>query len=161
MKPMKKTRTILLTFFSVLIFVLSSCSQENKDTTVKADLSTKAKTEKDFLGVRFVVENGLVTLNGNCPTDKARSHVESTVKAVYGVRGVINNITIAPVTLGTDELLKQGVDSVLQRYAGVQAIVRDSVVELEGSVDSKQSQKLLASIEKLRPERVENKLMIK
>jgi hyperosmotically inducible periplasmic protein len=147
--------------FSLLVFVFKSCSQKNKDATIKADLTTKAKSDKDFLGTRFIVENGLVTLSSNCPTDKAKSDVETTVKGVYGVKGVINNIGIAAVVVGPDELLKQSVDTVLQNYPGVQAIVSDSVVQLEGRVGSKESQQLLASIEKMRPQRVENKLMVK
>jgi osmotically-inducible protein OsmY len=155
------TPAVLIAVFSLLVFVFTSCSRKNKDATIKADLTTKAKSDKDFLGTRFIVENGLVTLSGNCPTDKAKSDVETTVKGVYGVKGVINNISIAAVVVGTDELLKQSVDTVLQNYQGVQAIVSDSVAQLEGRVESKESQQLLASIEKMRPQRVENKLMVK
>ena len=142
------------------VFAFVSCSR-NKDATIKADLTTKATTEKDFSGVRFTVEDGVVTLSGVCATDKARNSVYEKVKGLYAVKDVVNNLSIGPVVIGTDELLKQGVDSVLKKYAGVQAIVRDSVVELEGKATSHESEKLIAAIEKLAPERVENKLMVR
>jgi osmotically-inducible protein OsmY len=160
MRVMKNTALALITFLSFETVVLTSCS-ENKDEMIKADLTTKAKSDKDFLGVRFTVENGIVTLSGQTPTEKARGAVCRKVKRLYGVKGVVNNLNIGAVVVGTDELLRQSVDSVLSNYAGVQAVVKDSIVELEGKLGSKESEKLLAAIEKLGPERVENKLIIK
>ena len=57
-----------------------------------------------------------MTLNGECATDKSKNTVEKTVKAVYGVKDVVDNIAVAPVVIGTDQQLKQGVDSVLEDY---------------------------------------------
>jgi len=145
---------------SFLIFVLLGCSQKKTDTAVKADLLTKAKSEKDFAGVRFIVENGVVTISGECPSEKSKSTVESTVKGVYGVKNVINTITIAPVVIGTDHLLKQGVDSVLKKYATVQAIVQDSIITLEGKLDNKEAQQLTTAIQSLKPRAVEMKMTV-
>jgi hypothetical protein len=160
MKSFRIRHFVVTIIFNMIVLALASCSQ-NKDATVKADLTTKAKTEKDFAGVRFTVENGIVTLNGQCATEKARSSVYAKVEGLYGVERVINNISIGPVVIGTDELLKQGVDSVLKKYAGVQAIVRDSVVQLEGRVKSRETKELIAAIEKLGPERIDTRLLMR
>jgi hyperosmotically inducible periplasmic protein len=151
---------LILLLCGQLTFVLESCNG-GKDATIKADLTTKAKSDKELTGVRFTVENGIVTLSGECPTEKTKNAVETKVKKLYGVKSVINNIEVGPVVIGTDELLKEGVDSILKNYAAVQAIVKDSVVELQGRVESKNSQKLIAEIEKLKPERIDNKLSLK
>ncbi len=51
---------------------------------------------------------------------------------MYGVKEVISNIQIPPVVIGTDQLLKQAVDSVLMNYASVEAVTKDSIVNLLG-----------------------------
>src|SRR5947209_4589122 len=122
MKQVKWSKWIQLSIFFLLIFALFSCSQQYKDEAIKKDLTSKAKSGKEFTGVRFVVNDGIVSLSGECPTPQDRNKVESTVRGVYAVKGVINNITIAPVVIGTDKQLKQSVDSTLKTYPGVTAI---------------------------------------
>ncbi|HEX8462272.1 MAG TPA: BON domain-containing protein [Segetibacter sp.] len=147
----KKNMLFHLVIIALLHLILVSCDQKVTDKAVKADLLTKAKSEKDFAGVRIMVENGVVTLSGKCPSAKSKSTVETTTKGVYGVKSVTNNIIIAPVVIGTDHLLKQGVDSLLKEYAGVQAIVEDSIVTLEGKVESGSAPKLTTAIQSLQP----------
>src|ERR1700709_661922 len=95
---MKSQLLFLITIFQG-VMLLQSCSPQ--DTTIKADLVTKAKSDKDFAGVRFTVDKGIVTLKGECATEKSKSTVETTVKGVYGVKNVVNDIAIAPVVIGT------------------------------------------------------------
>src|SRR4051812_10732989 len=108
---MKRNINILLpaAFWIVISGVLASCHSD-KDAIIKADLSTKAESEKDFAGVLYTVENGMVTLEGACPSGKSKDAVEKTTKGLYGVKQVVNHIVIAPVVIGTDELLKKRVD---------------------------------------------------
>ncbi|WP_165958164.1 BON domain-containing protein [Segetibacter sp. 3557_3] len=139
---------------------LPSCSSADKDKTIKADLTTKAKTTTEFAGVVFRLENGTVILSGDCPKEKAKSTVESTVKQLYGVKGMVSNIQVAPVVLGTDQLLKLAVDSVLMKYASVEAVTRDSVVNLMGKVEDKELDKLTAEIQELRPKIIRSSLSV-
>ena len=151
---MKRNWQLLVSaLFAILINGVISCSS-NKDITIKADLATKAKEEKDFAGVRFTVENGTVTLNGECATEKSRSTVESTAKGLYAVKDVVNNITIGPVVIGTDQLLKQSVDSVLQQYPAMEAVTKDSVVNLQGKITDDKLGELKKAIESLKPKMV-------
>ncbi|HEX8358176.1 MAG TPA: BON domain-containing protein, partial [Segetibacter sp.] len=94
---MKRNTNVLLSGFLVMGMALTACA--DLDTTIKADLSTKALAEKDFAGVRFTVDNHVVTLSGECPTEKSKSTVEAKAKGLYGVENVVNNITIAPVVI--------------------------------------------------------------
>ncbi|HEX8331444.1 MAG TPA: hypothetical protein VF622_02410, partial [Segetibacter sp.] len=61
---------------------------------------------------------------------------------------------------GTDQALKESVDSVLKTYPAVQAITVDSIVALEGKVESSQLPKLLSALNSLRPRFIENKLVV-
>lgn len=150
-----------LFLLNIILVLIAGCGdRKSKDADVKADLVTKAKKEKAFSGVRFTVRNGIVTLNGICPTEKSKTTVESTVKGVYGVTSVVNNLAIGSVIIGTDEQLRESVDSVLKKYPAVQALVTDSAVLLEGQVEGKEAPKLAASIEKLRPKRLENRVVV-
>jgi hyperosmotically inducible periplasmic protein len=155
---MKKLKNIIAPALGLLqvVFLLGSCTPA--DSTIKADLVTKAESEKDFAGVRMRVDKGAVTVSGECATEKSKSTVETTVKGVYGVKNVINNIAVAPVVIGTDQLLKQGVDSVLKKYPNVEAVTKDSIVYLEGKVPDDQVLKLKAEINTLKPKMVDARL---
>ena len=149
-------KIVLATQILLAGLLLQSCTA--KDTTVKADLISKAKEKKDFAGVRFTVDKGIVTLSGDCPTEGSKSTVETTVKNTFGVKQVINKIAIAPVIIGTDQQLKQAVDSVLQSYPGVEAITRDSVVFLQGKLPAEAVLKLKKDINTLKPRMVDPRL---
>lgn len=83
MKKAGIKQLVVAVFACLAAFVFVSC--QNSDTDIKGDLATKAEQDKNFAGVGFTVENGIVNLTGECATDKARSTAESTVKGVYGV----------------------------------------------------------------------------
>jgi osmotically-inducible protein OsmY len=150
----KKFNYVLPMLFVVLTMGVVSCST-NRDAVIKADLSTKAKEEKDFAAVRFRVESEIVTLSGECATEKSRSTVEATAKGLYGVKDVVNNIIIAPVVIGTDHLLKLAVDSVLKQYPNVEAITKDSIVYLQGKIQNDQLAELKNAINSLHPRMVD------
>lgn len=150
-----------LVYMVCSLLLLCSCSQECKDREIKADLTVKAKGIIDYAGVRFTVKDGIISLTGECPSANAKNTVESKAKSLYAVKGIISHITIAPVVIGTDHQLKQGVDSILGKYPGVQAVVKDSVVQLLGQAHIEDQQKLLSAIEKLQPKQLDSEVMFK
>lgn len=156
-----KQRFVKAGIVSLILCMQLSCSQKHKDKEAKADITVKAKSDPAFAGVRFVINNGVITLNGNCPIQQTKDKVESTVKDVYGIQQVVNDIQIAPVIIGTDQELKQSVDSILGQYPNVEAIVKDSMVQLQGQIQTKDEEKLLSAIQSLQPARTENQLIIK
>jgi osmotically-inducible protein OsmY len=141
--------------------VLAGGCNKDRDQSLKADLTAKAGVEQDFLGVHFTVQNGIVTLAGECPTQKAKDAVVKKVKNTYQVDSVIDQLTIAPVTIGTDFLLKKSVDSVMQFYAAAAAVTKDSTVQLMGEVPQAKQQELVNAINGLKPKAVENHLVTK
>jgi hyperosmotically inducible protein len=138
------------------IILLAGCTP--KDTTIKADLLATTKEQKDFAGVRFTVDKGVVTLSGECATPMSKDKIEKTAKETFGVKEVKNNIVIAPVVIGTDQQLKQGVDSLLKDYPGMEAITKDSIVYLQGKLSDDQVMKLKDAINTLKPKAVDAKL---
>ena len=101
-----KSKSILPYVFFVFMLINTSCSQQNEDKNIKADLSAKAKNELNFAGVNFTVTDGVVTLTGNCGSEKSKNTVEETVKSVNTVKGINNKIVIAPVNINADLRLK-------------------------------------------------------
>ena len=148
----------LLIYVLLVAIVFSNCSPENRDVSVKKDLAAKVKAEIDFVGVRFTINEGVVTLNGVCATRSALDAVFEKVKHLYGVKDVVNNLQIAEVVIGKDWMLKRGVDSILTGYPQVEAITKDSVVTLLGKVDADRKEELLLKMKGLMPRRIELKL---
>lgn len=146
----------------ILLFLLSffSCSQPEKDKDIKQMISVTAKEEPAFAGVNYTVENGVVTLSGNAPSETERDKIANKIKEMAGVKEVVNNIIIAPVILNTDHVLKKSVDSVLKKYPTIQATVQDSIIVVEGTIDSKKAQKLFNALQSLKAKGVTSQLVI-
>jgi osmotically-inducible protein OsmY len=149
----KATASQKRTLCCVLVFMisttLSACSLEDRDKEIKADIASKAKSDINFAGVNFTVQDSKVTLTGSCPTLKARAGVDQSLKTIHVLKSVDNRIKISPVTLGASYAVKQAVDSILAGYPRVNAEVTDSAVVLIGSVKKEESTKLLADIKKI------------
>jgi hypothetical protein len=150
----------LLGLLLTVLLLVSSCTQEYQDKGTKADLTTKAKSELDFVGVHFTVTNGVITLTGNCPTPKAKAEVEKTAAAIAGVKQVVNQITIAPVVISSDRPLQQKVDSLLMAYPQAQGKVLDSVVTLQGQALERDVEKLQSGLKQLKIKGVDNQLSV-
>lgn len=146
----------LLLVFAV---ALGSCSQAGKDKDIKGNLAVTAKEEIGFAGVKYVVADGVVHLSGFCPSEQMKMEVADQVEKLTGVKGVVNNIEVAPVVLTADLDLKQSVDSVLMDYARVQADVADSIVFLQGEVKREQAQNLLKAISSLNPKSIQSNVI--
>lgn len=145
-------------FLWLLIVVCTSCSQKNSDKNIKADLSAKAKTDLSFAAVDFTVDDGVVTLTGKCASEKAKGEAEQTVKNINIVKGIINQIEVAPVTVKADFVLKQAVDSILASYPLAKAAVNGNTIVLEGKAEKKDMDKLLSGLNNLHPDKIENQL---
>jgi hypothetical protein len=143
-----------------LLLVLFSCSQAGKDKDIKQTIATKAKEEPAFASVSYTVSGGVVTLSGNVPSEKQKTEVEQEVKGTAGVKEVVNQITVGAVVLTGDHPLQQSVDSVLKKYPTVQAVVKDSIIVVQGNVDSKKAIKMLNSLQRLNAKGLANELVI-
>lgn len=87
--------------------------------------------------VQVKVEDGWVTLSGQVQWNHERSAAEATIRHLVGVRGVLNQIKIAPVPTATD--IRERIVASLRRDADLDAgritvKVMDHTVTLEGRV---------------------------
>lgn len=144
----------------ILILGMAGCSQQTKDKGIKQIIGTTAKEEIAFANINYSVADGVVTLSGNCATEKERSKIERTVKETAGVKDVINSIVVSPVVLTGEHLLKQAVDSVLMKYPTVNAVVQDSIIYLQGQVRNKDAEKIVTGLQALGAKGLTNQLLI-
>jgi osmotically-inducible protein OsmY len=150
----------------VLIFLLpffSSCGP--KDSKIKSDVEASLKNS-GMPEISATVDKGVVTLSGECKDEAGRSAAESTVAKVKGVKQVVNNCTVAapppaPVVISPDDALSKSVTDATKDYPGVTSSVKDGVITLTGDIKRTDLQKLMMTLQSLKPKKVDNKLTIK
>ena len=120
--------------------------QPNHDT--RRDDSTIAETAANALGwdaavppraVQVTVRDGWVTLKGDVEWRYQRDAAESTVRRLYGVKGITNTITVKPRVHSAD--VKANIERAFKRSAAIEAQrvhveTRDGEVTLTGTVRS-------------------------
>lgn len=134
------------------IVAFFGCAQ--KDNDIKKCIAANAKEELMFAGVDYRVQNGIVTLSGNSPSEELKKKLINNLKSTGGVKKVVDNIIVGPVVLDRDFILKQKVDSVLAGYASIEAT-------LEGEAKKEQGEKLFHSLNKLPLSGIINNLVVK
>lgn len=159
---------MLLTVTAFMGIVMPSCKGSVKDSDIQAAITQKISTVPEMAGLTATVKDGVVTLDGMCKDDACKSFCETTVKAIAGVKSVVNNCTIAPapappapVEIAADDPITKGVADAIKDYAGVKADVKDGVVTLTGEIKKAELPKLLQTINALKPKKVDNQLTVK
>jgi len=162
---MMKNSTIRLSILSMMLSFMSlhfvSCKAKNKDADINTAIQAKQQSDASFAGVNATVSEGVVTLNGQCNDDNCKTNAEKAVSGIDGVKKVVNNITVAAVTVTQDDPLKAGAENVVSKYEGVQAEVMNGVVTLRGQVKRSDLQKLMMQLNELQPKKIDNQLIIK
>ena len=127
-----------------------SCGQTNRDREIKKDIASKAKTDINFAAVNYTVEDGIVKLEGVCPTPAARDQVLKAIKSIRVIDSVESAIEVAPITINDRYPLKISIDSVLATYPAVRGEVTDNSIVLSGKVAQDELESLLGAVQKLR-----------
>lgn len=88
-------------------------------------------------GIKVVIHDGWMTLNGEVSAFYQKKAAEHAVHYLRGLRGVTNNITIKPKASATN--IKQKIESAFQRHAHrdaekISVAVNDGTVTLIGEV---------------------------
>lgn len=157
-----KIRSILLGMSLAFSFV--ACAP--KDADIEKEVNEKLNTPS----VQVTVHEGVATIVGTCDDDAFKKNIERSVKAVKGVKTVINNCQIpvvneepaaAAVVINPDNDLDKSVGKVVKAYDGVSATVVGGVVTLSGEIKRSQLVPLMQSVQELKPKKVDNKLTIK
>lgn len=144
-----------------------SCKGNATDADIQTEVNKKLADEAGS-GLTASVSAGTVTLTGTCKTEECKRECAEEVKEVKGVKDVVNNINVvasdmsqAPVEVTADAPLQEAVNNVVREYKDVKAEVKDGVVTLRGEINRDNLQKLMMSLNGLKPKKVENELVIK
>ena len=173
---MKKTIDVLLkrlykaltALFAIIALsaIMMSCGV--KDSDLQAAIDQKIQTTPEMTGVSASVNDGVVTLSGECKDDACKVLTENTVKGMKGVKSVVNNTTVAPpppapapVTIAVDDALVKGVADATKDFKDVKAAVNDGVITLTGEIKRSDLKTLMQSLNTLKPKKIDNKLVIK
>jgi osmotically-inducible protein OsmY len=143
-----------------------SCGNKTKDSDIQNSFNEKAKADASLANVSATVNEGVITLNGQCPDEACRTNAEQSAKAVKGVKSVVNNITMlpaaAPVTVDADATIRSSAQSITQRFPGVSADVQNGKVTLRGTVKSKdEMQKVVMAFNEANIRGFDNQITVK
>lgn len=164
---MKKHFSLVVIAFSFIIpgILVSSCKP--RDSKIQAAVEESLKNS-GMPEISASVKGGVATLTGECNSEAEKAAVETMVAKVKGVKQVVNNCTVAaaaaapaPVEIAADDALSRGVTDAVKDYSGVKAEVKDGVVTLTGDIKRADLQKLMVTLNSLKPKKIENKLTIK
>jgi osmotically-inducible protein OsmY len=90
--------------------------------------------------IRWVVANGVVTLEGTVDSPYHRDAAERAIRQLRGVRSVVNQLLVSGAPVDADEVRRE-VEAALERRAEraaqhIQITVQDGVVTISGPVHS-------------------------
>ena len=159
-----KITKILFSFLLMSSLLFIGCGQ--KDSDIKASVEEKLKTNTDMTGPMTVsVNDGVVTITGECKDAACKTKCEDLAKSVKGVKSVVNNCAVAsvpvPNEVSTDDALTKGVMDATKDHPSVKASVSGGVVTLTGEIKRDQLQKLMMTLNTLKPKKIDNQLTIK
>lgn len=158
---MKMKKMLTICMMSLLSFgALTSCKSKNSDQGIQASISKNLPA-----GITASVQDGVVSLNGQCPDENCKTAAEQAAKNEKGVKSVDNNISVsivgnAPVEISTDDSLSSSVQSIIIAYPDVKADVKEGVVTLTGKIKRANLQELMQKLNETSPKKIENKLVI-
>lgn len=160
---MQPTKIFLSIFISASILFFGC---KPKDADVQAKITEKFSSMPELTGASATVTDGLATLTGEVKNDAARTMAENTAKEVKGVKSVMNNITVTPpppppVTVNSDNALSQGVKDATKDFPTVTAVVNNGEITLTGTIERADLQKLMQTLNSLKPSKINNQLTIK
>jgi len=148
---MKLTHITLVTaLFATTIF--TSCKP--KDSVIKTNVESALRTDMQMANTMVDVNDGKVTLTGECMDDACKAKCESTAAGVKGVKSpVINNLTVAapmvtePAPASTTTMLndasKQAVNDGLKDIEGITVDFTADKAIIKGSVTAANRMKIM------------------
>ena len=163
-----KLAKVLMPLIAVAVMSLTLPSCGVKDSDIQAAVTEKAATTPELAGISATVADGVVTLSGEFKDEASKAAGETAIKGIKGVKSVVNNATVTPPTpppppveIAADDPLTKSVNDAVKDYPGVNASVKDGVVTLTGEIKRSSLQKLMQSLNSLKPKKIDNKLIIK
>ena len=149
-------------FASLVTFSLALAACAPKDADIKAGAD---QAVAGVPGVTVMVTDGVATISGEFADETAKASTEAQVKAVKGVKSVVNNGTVTPppppVVISEDDMLTTNVTAALKDFSTLMAEVKDGVVTLTGEISRTDLPRAMQAISALNPKKVVNKATVK
>jgi hyperosmotically inducible periplasmic protein len=164
----KLTTSILLIGVFALSIGISSCKKKMKDADIKAAIETALKADPMSATTMVSVDKGVATITGECKDTACRSHCEEIVKAIKGVKSVVNSCTVAPpppppasLTTVLDAATQQKVKDGLKDIQGVTVEFSGDKAVLSGEVTKANRMKIMQMLASAKVKSDVSKLMDK
>lgn len=164
---MKKIKLLPL-FLLGIIVAFQSC-KKTSDTDLQLTVESVLKTYEEAKNVTVAVEKKTVILTGIVADADEMELIESVVKAIKDVAGVVNNLSlhgdealeVVQTTYDPEDEMVTQLAEILKDFPTVKGSVSLGIVTLEGEISKKELPALMQKITELRPEMIENELVIK
>ncbi|HVG41662.1 MAG TPA: BON domain-containing protein [Chitinophagaceae bacterium] len=143
-----------------------SCGNKTKDSDIQTSFNEKARADASLANVSATVNEGVITLSGQCPDATCKTNAETSAKGVKGVKSVVNNITVMapppPPTVDSDENIRSTARTIAQKYPGITADVQNGRVVLRGTVKSRDElQRVMMAFNEANIRGVDNQITVK
>lgn len=148
--------TALVGIVMILSFAVA-CGSKPNDEQIQANVDKQLQENQALRGITATVKDGVVTLSGNCEGEDCVTLAAQEVEKAEGVQQVENNVQRNE---GTDLTLRTSVQSIISKYAGVQADVAAGVIVLRGTIARDQVQPLMNELHALQPKKLDNQLAV-
>jgi osmotically-inducible protein OsmY len=137
-----------------------------KDSDVQAQITEKFTATPEVAGASATVTDGVATLTGEVSNSSAKDQAETLAKGIKGVKSVVNNLTVTPPPppapeVTADNALMQGVTDATKDFPDVKATVSNGEITLTGTIKRADLQKLMQTLNSLKPGKINNQLTIK
>lgn len=143
-----------ITIAAALMVAVAFTSCKPKDSEIKANVETALKTDMKMANTMVAVNEGVVTLSGECTDAECKAKCESTAAGVKGVKPpVVNNLTVAaPVvvepapastTTVLDDATKQAVTDGMKDIKGVTVSFTADKAVIKGEVTAANRMKIM------------------
>ncbi len=145
---MKLIKLLTVIAVSATLFFVSC---KPKDADIKTKVEEALRADNMMTGTTVEVNEGIVTLGGQCKDDSCKAHCQKTVEAVKGVKSVVNNCTVTPppppppasMTTVMDAATKQKVTDGLKDIKGVTVTFEGDKAVLAGTVSKDDRRKIM------------------
>ncbi len=151
-----KLQSLYMPFLLIGMVFIFSCKGTVKDSDLLTAINEKIQTNPEMTGLTATVVEGVVTLSGACKDDACKSFCEKTVKAISGVKSVVNNCTIIPAVVDTpvvpevSDALAQAITDACKDFPGVKTDLKEGVLTLTGEIAKDKLQTLMMSLNTLK-----------
>ncbi len=136
MKKLSTTILLMAAFAAIISF--NACKKKVNDAELKTAIETVLKADPAAAGTLVSVEKGVATIFGECKDQASKDNCAALVKAIKGVKEVVNNCTVAaapvPVINADDEALSKVLNDAVKANPGLQFAINEGKIALTGEI---------------------------